>query len=257
MGGFPTTAGRPPARPQWAGHSPKEFLGAPTIHPCFAAVALPSARLPGGVKRWRCPWSCYRCRGSVERVTASHPGMSFDTYTHFTSLLALFAGGAAVVVSGVFALTAAGVGRFVAARDWLREALGEVGIWLAAAVATASTVGSLIYSEHFDLIPCRFCWYQRIFMYPLAVILIIAAFRRDTAGARRYGLPLAGIGILISGYHYLIQQFPNLESGACSVDVPCSAPYVWRYGFLSIPWMALAGFALIITLLLTTRAEPT
>lgn len=183
--------------------------------------------------------------------------MSYEAYTQFTALIGLFAAGSAAAIAVITGLAAAGLARARAARDYLREALAEVGIWLAAAVASASTVGSLIYSEGFDLIPCRYCWYQRIMMYPLAVILVIAAYRKDVAGARRYGLPLAGIGLVLSSYHYLIQHFPNLEASACSVDVPCSAPYVWRYGFVSIPFMALAGFALIIALLLSTQVEKT
>lgn len=183
--------------------------------------------------------------------------MSYDTYTQFTALLGLFAAGSAVAITGISGLAAAGLERARRALDFLREAFDDVGIWLAAAVASTCTIGSLIYSEGFDLIPCRYCWYQRILMYPLAVIFLIAAFRKDASGARRYGLPLAGIGITISAYHYLIQHFPNLEASACSVDVPCSAPYVWRYGFVSIPFMALAGFALIIVLLIATRTERT
>ena len=112
---------------------------------------------------------------------------------------------------------------------------------------------SLLYSEVYDLIPCRLCWYQRVAMYPLALVLIIAALKRANAEARRYGLPLSLIGGGIAAYHYLIQQFPSLEGGACSIDVPCSAPYVWKYDFVSIPYMALAGFALIGVLLVATE----
>lgn len=190
------------------------------------------------------------------RATERRTCVSYETYTQFTSLMALFAVSAALTVATIAGLTTAGVARARQANQFLREAFRDVGIWLAAAVAGASTIGSLIYSEGFDLIPCRYCWYQRILMYPLAVILVIAAIRKDVPGARRYGLPLAGIGIVIAGYHYFIQHFPSLETSACSIDVPCSAPYVWRYGFVSIPFMALAGFALIIVLLLSTRSEP-
>ena len=93
-------------------------------------------------------------------------------------------------------------------------------------------------------------------MYPLAVILIIAAIRRDNNGARRYGIPLAVVGTGIAVYHYLIQQFPSLESGSCSLEAPCSAPYVWKFGFVSIPYMALAGFTLILALLFATEKNP-
>ena len=182
--------------------------------------------------------------------------MSYATYTHLTSLLALFANAATVMLVVVFAGSRLGIAKLAGARDWMRDALRDAGVWVGAAVAATSTIGSLIYSEHFDLIPCRLCWYQRIAMYPLVVILLIAAGRRDTAGARRYGIPLAFIGAAVATYHYLIQQFPSLESGACSLEAPCSAAYVWRYGFVSIPYMALAGFALILTVLITTERTP-
>ncbi len=85
-------------------------------------------------------------------------------------------------------------------------------------------------------------------MYPLALILGIAAWKKDRL-VRVYALPLAAIGGLISAYHYLIQQFPNLSSGECSATVPCTAAYIWEFGFVSIPYMALSSFALIIVLL--------
>jgi disulfide bond formation protein DsbB len=182
--------------------------------------------------------------------------VSYATYTQLTSLLALFANAATVMLIVVFAGSRLGIAKLAGARDWMRDALRDAGVWVAAAVASASTIGSLIYSEHFDLIPCRLCWYSRIAMYPLAVILVIAAVRADTAGARRYGIPLAVIGAAVAAYHYLIQQFPSLETGACSLEAPCSAPYVWQYGFVSIPYMALAGFALILAVLVTTERTP-
>jgi disulfide bond formation protein DsbB len=181
--------------------------------------------------------------------------VSFLTYTQLTALLALFANALTLALIIVFAGARGGVGSLVGARDWLRQAFKDVGVWLAWTVATVSTAGSLIYSDHYNLLPCRFCWYQRIAMYPLVVILLIAAIKKVNSEARRYGLPLAAIGIVISGYHYLIQQFPDLEAGACSLSVPCSAPYVWKYDFISIPYMALAGFLLISALLLVTDRE--
>lgn len=181
--------------------------------------------------------------------------MSFLTYTQLTALLALFANALTLGLIVVFGGVRLGVGSLVGTRDWLRQAFKDVGVWLAWGVATVATTGSLIYSDHYDLLPCRYCWYQRIAMYPLVVILLIAAIKKVNSEARRYGLPLAVIGIVISGYHYMIQQFPDLEAGACSLSVPCSAPYVWRYDFISIPYMALAGFLLIATLLLVTDRE--
>ena len=134
------------------------------------------------------------------------------------------------------------------------------GLWLAWLMAVVAMLGSLYYSQIAHFPPCEYCWYQRIAMYPLAVILGIAAFRRDTA-IRIYALPVATIGITISTYHYLIQQFPNLSTGVCATAIPCTAALVWKYDFVSIPFMALVSFAAIITVLALDRptrvpAEP-
>ena len=97
-------------------------------------------------------------------------------------------------------------------------------LWIAFLVAATSTAGSLYFSEVADFVPCHLCWYQRIAMYPLSLLLVIAAARRDRA-VRWYVGPLAGVGALISTYHYLVEWFPSLEgSSVCAVSVPCTTP---------------------------------
>lgn len=136
------------------------------------------------------------------------------------------------------------------------KTLGSVGIWLAFLVALVATVGSLVYSEVIGFEPCRLCWFQRIAMYPLAVILFVGAIRRE-ATVKLYALPLALVGLGISIWHYLIQTFPSLSAGAsCDPSVPCSAKYVDVLGFVSIPFMAGAGFTLITVLLLLYVRAP-
>ena len=98
-------------------------------------------------------------------------------------------------------------------------------------------------------VPCRLCWFQRIFMYPLSLVLLVGAIRKEIA-ARYYALPLSLIGLAISIYHYLVQVFPSMEGGSCDPLNPCSARYVEVFGFVSIPFMAGAGFTLISVLLL-------
>jgi len=122
-------------------------------------------------------------------------------------------------------------------------------------IATTATLGSLYYSDIANLEPCRLCWYQRIAMYPLVVVLGIAALRRDVA-VRIYAVPLAVVGAFIAGYHYLIQWYPSLEGGACGTGIPCSSPYIWRWEFLSIPFMALMGFLAVIALLYSIERTP-
>jgi disulfide bond formation protein DsbB len=102
--------------------------------------------------------------------------------------------------------------------------------------------------------PCTLCWYQRIAMYPLALILGIAAWRSEWA-VRRYAAPLAVIGALIAGYHVVLQRVPSLPSTGCSVTAPCSAIDLERFGFVTIPFMALAAFAAILTVLFALAPE--
>ena len=178
--------------------------------------------------------------------------MSLLTVSTFLGLLALatFVGALGVIV--VWAMD--GIGLVPGAVARLRGAVRPVAPWLAFGVAATAMAGSLYFSEVAGFVPCALCWYQRIAMYPLALILGIAAVRGDPTAAR-YALPLAVIGAAISVWHIGVQRLPGLPSGSCSLDVPCSAIYVQVLGFVTIPTMALAGFLGIITLLLLGRAR--
>ena len=127
-------------------------------------------------------------------------------------------------------------------------ALGSKGLWFAWLVAIVATVGSLVYSEVIHFVPCRLCWFQRIAMYPMSVILLVGAIRKEVI-VKYYALPFALGGLGISIWHYLIQTFPSLEGGSCDPNNPCSAKYVDVFGAVSIPFMAGAGFILIAVLL--------
>ena len=121
--------------------------------------------------------------------------------------------------------------------------------WPAFGVAALATIGSLIFSEVIGYEPCELCWYQRIAMYPMVVVFGVDLFGGGSR-ARRYALPLAVVGFCISVYHYLVQVFPAAEGGVCGTGVSCAARYVEEFGFVSIPFMAGASFALIIAILL-------
>ncbi|MDR7000640.1 disulfide oxidoreductase [Neobacillus niacini] len=123
--------------------------------------------------------------------------------------------------------------------------------WVAAIIAT---IGSLYFSEVRHFIPCTLCWYQRIFMYPLVIILGIAVYRNDLT-IYRYVLPLSIIGMLISGYHTVLQKIPYLQQfEMCTTGVPCSKDYLNWLGFITIPMMAFVAFT-IITICLTVLAR--
>jgi disulfide bond formation protein DsbB len=161
----------------------------------------------------------------------------------FFSLLALVAGAGAIAlaVARLAARSSPPVARFVAALD-------DAVLWLAFLVAATATAGSLYFSEVAHFIPCNLCWYQRIAMYPLSLILLIAAIRGDH-GVRWYVGPLAAAGALISTYHYLVEWHPSLEGGGvCAVTAPCTLPWFREMGFVTLALMALCGFAAILVL---------
>jgi disulfide bond formation protein DsbB len=160
----------------------------------------------------------------------------------------------AVVLAVAIAIGGRWSGRLAGWRDSLIDLFGPVALQLALGVALVATLGSLYLSEVANFPPCRLCWYQRIAMYPLVPILAVAIWRRD-AGVRFYALPLAVIGGMISTYHAVLERYPSLESGVCEVTNPCTLIWVRRFGYLTIPAMALSAFALIAVLLLTAGAD--
>jgi disulfide bond formation protein DsbB len=129
---------------------------------------------------------------------------------------------------------------------WLRSLVVEHAQKGSLAVAAVAMAGSLYYSEYVGFIPCEFCWYQRIAMYPLAVLLGIAVVTR-TRLASRYVIGMAVIGLALSTYHYQLQVFPD-QAEVCSGGVSCAGRYVEEFGFVSIPFMAGAGFIAVLLL---------
>ena len=174
--------------------------------------------------------------------------MRVDTVTTFFALLAVFAL-IVVVVVAVSAAVARLTGGLPGPLAEARDALGQVSLVLAFFVALTCTLGSLYLSEVAKFPPCDLCWYQRILMYPQVVILGVAALRRDPS-VKWYSLPLVGLGLCISVYHYLLERFPDSVKFSCEAENPCSTVWVWKFHFLSIPAMAGIGFALIAVLVM-------
>lgn len=137
----------------------------------------------------------------------------------------------------------------------VRDGVAELAVPLALAVAATSTLGSLYLSESAKFTPCELCWYQRICMYPLTVLLGVAWVRGRDLSVRWYVWPLTAVGLGISVYHYLVERFPDTVSSSCSSEVPCSFVWVWKFHFLSIPAMAGTGFLTIATLLAVAAAS--
>jgi disulfide bond formation protein DsbB len=128
----------------------------------------------------------------------------------------------------------------------------EFGPYLAFGAALVATLGSLYYSEIAGFVPCTLCWYQRILMYPLTVIILVGILRRDGSLAA-YVLPLSIMGIGMSAYHYLLQLGVIAHSAACQVGVPCGLRYVNYFGFVTIPLTAFTAFVLITGFMAASR----
>ena len=142
------------------------------------------------------------------------------------------------------------------ARRWLRGLRGlfaGMELWLAFVIALTAFLGSLFFSEYADFIPCRLCWFQRIAMYPLVIVLLVGAIRRDRA-AWMYAIAFPVLGLIVGTYHKYIEINPDAESAGCKVGAPCATKWIEEFGYLTIPVLAMSGFAAILVFLLFSRA---
>ena len=118
--------------------------------------------------------------------------------------------------------------------------------WL---VALAATAGALFIGEVMLRVPCQLCWYQRILMFPLALILGMACFSEDRRGAV-YALPLALGGAAMAGYHTLLVAGLIPKAWLpCSAGVSCADQPLDILNGLQIPWLSLIAFVAISLLL--------
>ena len=145
---------------------------------------------------------------------------------------------------------------------WLWVRVSRGGVWekieknltkyslnIALLVSLTSVLGSLYFSEIRGFVPCKLCWYQRIFMYPQAVILAIAMSRK-LKDIFSYTLVLSFIGGVIALYNYFLQISPN-PYAPCEVigfSVSCNERFFTYFGYITIPWMSLSAFVIIIFL---------
>jgi disulfide bond formation protein DsbB len=120
-------------------------------------------------------------------------------------------------------------------------------------VVSIATLASLFFSEVMDVPVCVLCWYQRIAMYPLVLILAIGLFPFEPRVVR-YAGPLAGVGWLIALFHVLLAAGIIPENvQPCVQGIPCSETHISLLGFLNIPVLSLITFSLIGVLLFFTH----
>jgi disulfide bond formation protein DsbB len=126
--------------------------------------------------------------------------------------------------------------------------------WLIASVAT---LGSLFFSEVMGHPPCVLCWYQRICMYPLVLVLPAGLFPFDR-NIVRYALPLSLLGLLLAVFHLLLVAGYIPEGiKPCIQGIPCTEVQIVWFGFVTIPLLSAASFLLISALLILAHIRST
>jgi disulfide bond formation protein DsbB len=141
--------------------------------------------------------------------------------------------------------------------ETLRRALEGYELWLVFLVSSIATGGSLFFSEVAGFVPCELCWYQRICMYPLSIVSLLAALADDRRVAR-YLLPLPLVGAGVSVYHLLVENGVVKQSQICLLSAPggCATKWIEEFGYVTIPTLALTGFALALAFLVLAAISP-
>ena len=118
--------------------------------------------------------------------------------------------------------------------------------WL---IASISTLGSLFFSEIMKFPPCVLCWYQRICLFPLVLILSMGLFPFDKSVVK-FALPFALAGWFIAFYHNLLYSGIISENiQPCSQGVSCTEDYINLFGIFTIPMLSIMAFSIIGVLL--------
>ncbi len=140
-----------------------------------------------------------------------------------------------------------------------QSANAGTAVWLylfaAWVVALIATLGALFIGEVMGQVPCTLCWYQRIFMFPLAIILAVACYHSDLA-VLRYALPLAAAGWLFAAYHMLLyaRVIPETLTPCSATGPSCASADMSILGGMPLPLLSVIAFSTIVgTLALTLR----
>ncbi len=125
----------------------------------------------------------------------------------------------------------------------------KYGLYLTWLVACVGTLGSLYYSVLKNLEPCHLCWYQRIFLFPLALLLGIATYEGNKQVVR-YCIPLAIFGFLFAGYQIGIQEIPGWsEIDMCGAGPSCSEKVNIGLGAITLPMLSALNFLILICMM--------
>jgi disulfide bond formation protein DsbB len=123
-------------------------------------------------------------------------------------------------------------------------------------LSLGSVAGSLFLQYAGAISPCLLCWWQRIFMYPIVIISAIAVVKdTDVSEIADYVLTLSIFGACVALYQHLLQMLPAGSLIPCDASGDCAVRSVFEFNFVTIPWMALSVFAVLIFITLLARKK--
>ena len=120
-------------------------------------------------------------------------------------------------------------------------------------ISVGVTLGSLYLSEIAHFVPCKLCWFQRIFMYPQVLLLGVASVKNDF-GIKKYIIPMSVVGFLIAVYQYILQMSP-IPLPCTDEIASCAVKEFVEFGYITIPMMSLTAFLLIIFFMLLSKKK--
>lgn len=129
----------------------------------------------------------------------------------------------------------------------LKQLVQDWGLWAMFVLVLFTVSATLLYSEVIGIVPCGFCWFERIFLYPQLFILGVALYTKDKLAAK-YTFALSVIGFLIALYHHYVQMGGS-QFIACPTTGPgadCAKQIMLEFGFITFPMLAVIGFGFII-----------
>jgi len=138
----------------------------------------------------------------------------------------------------------------------IEESLAKKSKYYAFIIALTATLGSLYLSEIRGFAPCILCWYQRILMYPISIILATSLIKK-AKDVHLYVLPLSFFGAVLALYHYNLQINPNQYAPCETIgfSVSCTDRFFTYFGYITIPWMSFSAFVLISLFMLLERSK--
>ena len=145
------------------------------------------------------------------------------------------------------------IARLTKANSFLSE-VQKIALPLAAMITTTAMLGSLYFSEIVNYKPCRLCWFQRSAMYPLAILLVAANFKKFKF-TKIMAVVLALVGGSVSTYHWFLERFPDLDAGVCDAKLPCSVVWFENFGFVTLSFMAFTAFFTTVVLVTLSPQE--